>query len=130
MNSTLPGIQLAFNLFRPKVEVGSNIPAAGPVRERFDFANQKGAEIPESYVLPYTVESIPASNVHPFDMDDYKSLSDPNGRLFRVVCENEVPVSNWTPLGEKARKIAEGYNARHFHIWGLSNAPKNHPVRV
>lgn len=123
-------LQLVFDLAASCLtKPAETIPETGPIREAFDFANCRGAELPECYNLPYAVESTSASEVRWLDIEDFKDLPDGDGPIFRVLCEGEAPMSNWSPHEAKALQIAESFNVRHFRFIGMSANPKN-PVRV
>ena len=101
----------------------------------FEYAQSKGAELPDLYILPYGLESRYTASMRSITRADYEDSSKPdaNGSLpdfsFRVLCEKEVPMSGWFKSEVDARKFAEGYNIRHFRTIGNSSNPKN-PLRI
>jgi len=100
-------------------------------KEAWDSATSKGCVIPETYELPYSLEEhskISAGllnwQVYHISFEDIKERfydwKDMPKNFWRVLCDHEVPMSNFFADKRLARKEMEMYNVRHFTCMGNS----------
>ena len=111
-------------------------------KEARDKAVEKGFNIPESYGLPYSLEEhskvaavLKNWPLHRVYFEDLKrsfyesEFTEMPKRFWRVLCEDEVPMSDWFADKKLARKEMEMFNVRHFTAIGMSEN-KNKPVLI
>ena len=108
-------------------------------KEARDLAISKGLPIPESYVLPYSLEDMtkyaaidqnwPVHKMTFEDLNGVHEYKDLPKIFYRVVFQGDIPMGGWFADKKLARKDMEMYNIRHFAVMGNSEN-KNKPVLI
>lgn len=101
--------------------------------EAYKNAKDKGVPFSDDYKLPYQLEyttrvaiAIMGVKFHRMKFNDFcaYSVDQLPKIMYRVVCEGEVPMSDWYASKQTARKLMESFNVRHFKVASLSDNPK------